>query len=81
LVLIPRGAVAHFKSIKQLGENGGGFFAMNSAHPLENPNPFTNLLETLAKVSIAAAMIHTYGRFANNKKQGWLIFGWYLLSI
>ena len=54
---------------------------MNSAHPLENPNPFTNLLETLAKVSIAAAMIHTYGRFANNKKQGWLIFGWYLLSI
>ncbi len=73
--VIARGPVAHFESIKQLGENGGGFFAINSAHPLENPNPFTNLLETIAMVSIPAALIHTYGIFANNKKQGWLIFG------
>ncbi|WP_293351280.1 MULTISPECIES: potassium-transporting ATPase subunit KdpA [unclassified Microcoleus] len=73
--VIARGPVAHFESIKQLGENGGGFFAINSAHPFENPNPFSNLLETLAMVSIPAALIHTYGRFANNKKQGWLIFG------
>jgi K+-transporting ATPase ATPase A chain len=72
--VIARGPVAHFESIKQLGENGGGFFGVNSAHPLENPNPFSNLLETLAMVSIPAALIHTYGRFANNKKQGWLIF-------
>ncbi|MDQ2097374.1 MAG: potassium-transporting ATPase subunit KdpA [Tychonema bourrellyi B0820] len=73
--VIARGPVAHFESIKQLGENGGGFFAINSAHPFENPNPFTNLLETIAMVSIPAALIHTYGIFANNKKQGWLIFG------
>jgi potassium-transporting ATPase potassium-binding subunit len=73
--VIARGPVAHFESIKQLGENGGGFFAINSAHPFENPNPFTNLLETLAMVAIPAALIHTYGIFANNKKQGWLIFG------
>jgi potassium-transporting ATPase potassium-binding subunit len=72
--VIARGPVAHFESIKQLGENGGGFFAINSAHPFENPNPFTNLLETLAMVCIPAGMIHTYGRFANNKKQAWLIF-------
>jgi K+-transporting ATPase ATPase A chain len=54
--VISRGPVAHFESIKQLGENGGGFFAINAAHPLENPNPFTNLLETLAMVSIPAAI-------------------------
>ncbi|MEG4517774.1 MULTISPECIES: potassium-transporting ATPase subunit KdpA [unclassified Microcoleus] len=78
--VIARGPVAHLESIKQLGENGGGFFAMNSAHPFENPNPFTNLLETLAMVSVPAAMIHTYGRFANNKKQGWLIF-WMVFAI
>ncbi|HLO48736.1 MAG TPA: potassium-transporting ATPase subunit KdpA [Kamptonema sp.] len=72
--IIARGPVAHFEIIKQLGENGGGFFAINSAHPFENPNNFTNLLETLAMVSIPAALIHTYGIFANNRKQGWLIF-------
>lgn len=71
---IARGPVAHFESIKQLGENGGGFFGVNSAHPFENPNNFTNLLETIAMVFIPAALIHTYGIFANNKKQGWLIF-------
>ncbi|WP_449418759.1 potassium-transporting ATPase subunit KdpA [Phormidium nigroviride] len=73
--IIARGPVAHFEIIKELGENGGGFFAINSAHPFENPNSFTNLLETLAMVSIPAALIHTYGIFANNRKQGWLIFG------
>jgi len=78
--VIARGPVAHFESIKQLGENGGGFFAINSAHPFENPSPFTNLLETLAMVSIPAALIHTYGIFANNKKQGWLIF-WMVFGI
>ncbi len=78
--VIARGPVAHFESIKQLGENGGGFFAINSAHPFENPNPFTNLLETIAMVSIPASLIHTYGIFANNKKQGWLIF-WMVFGI
>ncbi|MFE1746749.1 potassium-transporting ATPase subunit KdpA [Coleofasciculus sp. H7-2] len=72
--IIARGPVAHFESIKQLGENGGGFFAINSAHPFENPNGFSNLLETIAMVCIPASLIITYGIFANNKKQGWLLF-------
>ncbi|MBD1879220.1 potassium-transporting ATPase subunit KdpA [Coleofasciculus sp. FACHB-T130] len=73
--IIARGPVAHFESIKQLGENGGGFFAINSAHPFENPNGFSNLLETIAMVCIPASLIITYGIFADNKKQGWLLFG------
>lgn len=72
--VIARGPVAHFEMIKQLGENGGGFFAINSAHPFENPNAFTNLLEIIAMVCIPASLIITYSIFAGNKKQGWLLF-------
>lgn len=72
--VIARGPVAHFESIKQLGENGGGFFGVNSAHPFENPNAFTNLLEIIAMVCIPSALIFTYSIFAGNKKQGWLLF-------
>ncbi|MBA2750582.1 MAG: potassium-transporting ATPase subunit A [Tatlockia sp.] len=72
---IARGTVAHFEAIKQLGENGGGFFAINSAHPFENPNPATNLLETLGMICIPAALIFTYGIIAGNLKQAWLLFG------
>lgn len=72
--VIARGPVAHFEIIKQLGENGGGFFGVNSAHPFENPNAFSNLLETFAMVSIPAALIFTYSLFAGKKKQGWLLF-------
>lgn len=72
---IARGPVAHFEIIKELGENGGGFFGINSAHPFENPNPFSNLIETITMVSIPAALIYTYGVMTGNKKQGWLIFG------
>ncbi|MEA5536001.1 potassium-transporting ATPase subunit KdpA [Crocosphaera sp. XPORK-15E] len=71
---IARGPVAHFESIKQLGENGGGFFGINSAHPFENPNGLTNLIETLLMISIPASLIYTYGVIINNKKQAWLIF-------
>lgn len=71
---IARGPVAHFEIIKQLGENGGGFFAVNSAHPFENPNSATNLIETLAMLAIPASLIYTYGEIAGNKKQGWLLF-------
>ncbi|MCY7334567.1 MAG: potassium-transporting ATPase subunit KdpA [Pseudanabaena sp. CAN_BIN31] len=69
------GPVAHFEIIKQLGENGGGFFGSNSAHPFENPNGFTNLVQILAMISIPTALIHTYGVIANNRKQAWLLFG------
>ncbi|NMF60624.1 potassium-transporting ATPase subunit KdpA [Pseudanabaena yagii] len=69
------GPVAHFEIIKQLGENGGGFFSANSTHPFENPNGFTNLIQILAMISIPTALIFAYGEIAHNRKQAWLIFG------
>ncbi|MBD2625593.1 potassium-transporting ATPase subunit KdpA [Trichormus variabilis] len=71
---ISRGPVAHYEIIKQIGENGGGFFGINSAHPFENPNGFSNLLATWAMISIPSAFIYTYGVFSNNLKQAWLVF-------
>ncbi|MBD2344949.1 potassium-transporting ATPase subunit KdpA [Anabaena subtropica] len=71
---IARGPVASFEMIKMLGENGGGFFAANSAHPFENPNSATNFIEMIAMIAIPAAMIYTYGVFAKNIKQAWLLF-------
>jgi potassium-transporting ATPase potassium-binding subunit len=72
---IARGPVAHFEIIKQLGENGGGFFAINSAHPFENPNQATNLIEIVGMVAIPASLIYTFGVIANNRKQAWLVYG------
>jgi K+-transporting ATPase ATPase A chain len=77
---IARGPVAHMEAIKQIGENGGGFFATNSAHPFENPSGFSNLLQTWGMISIPTALIYTYGVFANNLKQAWLAF-WMVLTI
>ncbi|BAT51583.1 potassium-transporting ATPase subunit A [Nostoc sp. NIES-3756] len=71
---IARGPVASFEMIKMLGENGGGFFAANSAHPFENPNGATNFIESIAMIAIPAAMIYTYGVFAKNIRQAWLLF-------
>ncbi|OKH49361.1 potassium-transporting ATPase subunit KdpA [Calothrix sp. HK-06] len=71
---IARGPIASFEMIKQLGENGGGFFATNSAHPFENPNNISNLIEIIAMVCIPSALIYTYGVFANNIKQAWLLY-------
>jgi potassium-transporting ATPase potassium-binding subunit len=72
---IALGPVAHFEVMKELGENGGGFFAINSAHPFENPNGLTNLLQIVGMVAIPASLIYTYGVFANNLKQAWLVYG------
>lgn len=72
---IARGPVAHFEAIKQLGENGGGFFGINSAHPFENPNAFTNLVETWAMLALPTALIFTYGQFAGSRRLSWLLFG------
>ncbi len=69
------GPIAHFEIIKELGENGGGFFAINSAHPFENPNGLTNLIQILAMISIPTSLIYTYGVIADNRKQAWLVFG------
>jgi K+-transporting ATPase ATPase A chain len=71
---IARGPVAHFEIIKELGENGGGFFAINSAHPFENPNGLTNLIQLVAILAIPTSLIYTYGIFANNIKQAWLVY-------
>lgn len=77
---IARGPVASFEMIKQLGENGGGFFGINSAHPFENPNNISNLIEIIAMVCIPSALIYSYGVFANNIKQAWLLY-WMVLII
>jgi K+-transporting ATPase ATPase A chain len=71
---LARGPVASFEMIKMLGENGGGFFSANSAHPFENPNSASNLIEIIAMIAIPAAMIYVYGVFAKNMKQAWLLF-------
>lgn len=68
------GPVASLESIKHLGTNGGGFFGVNSAHPFENPNPLTNVIEILSMWMLPASLPFMYGRFAKSKKQGWVIF-------
>jgi potassium-transporting ATPase potassium-binding subunit len=68
------GPVASQVAIKQLGTNGGGFFNANSAHPFENPTPFSNFFELLAILLIPAALTHTFGRMVGNVRQGWTIF-------
>ncbi|MFF2909499.1 potassium-transporting ATPase subunit KdpA [Paenibacillus sp. NPDC057934] len=68
------GPVASLESIKHLGTNGGGFFGANSSHPFENPSPITNVLEILSMWMLPAALPYTYGLFAKNKRQGWVIF-------
>jgi len=71
--LIPMGPAASQIAIKQLGTNGGGFFNANSAHPFENPTPWSNFLEMLAIVLIPAALCYTFGVIVNDKRQGWAI--------
>lgn len=72
---IALGPIAHFEIIKELGENGGVFFGINSAHPFENPNGFTNLIQIVAMMAIPTSLIFTYGTIANNRRQATLIFG------
>ncbi len=71
---VPMGPAASQVAIKQTGTNGGGFMGVNSAHPLENPNPFTNLLEMISLLLIPAALCFTFGKSVRNRKQGTAIF-------
>lgn len=71
---VPMGPVASQIAIKQSGTNGGGFNGVNSAHPLENPNAFTNLIEMISILLIPAALCFTFGKAVKNKKQGVAIF-------
>jgi K+-transporting ATPase ATPase A chain len=72
--VLPMGPAASQIAIKQLGTNGGGFFNANSAHPFENPTPFSNFLEMLAILLIPAALTYTYGKMVGSTRQGWTIF-------
>ena len=68
------GPVASQEAIKMVGTNGGGIFNANSAHPFENPNALTNLLQMLSIFSIGAGLTWTFGKAVGNTKQGWAIF-------
>ncbi len=72
--VIAQGPVASQIAIKQLGTNGGGFFNVNSAHPFENPNAITNLVEMWGILVISAALTYTFGRMVGNTRQGWALF-------
>lgn len=73
--VIAQGPVASQEMIKELGTNGGGFFGANSAHPFENPTPFTNFLEMLAIFAIPAGLTYTLGRMSGSQRHGWAIWG------
>ena len=68
------GPVASQEAIKMVGTNGGGIFNGNSAHPFENPNALTNLLQMLSIFSIGAGLTWTFGKAVGNTRQGWAIF-------
>ena len=70
---IPLGPAASQVAIKQLGTNGGGFFGVNSAHPLENPTPLSNFLQLLAILLIPAALCYTFGDMVGDVRQGWAL--------
>ena len=72
--VIPQGPAASQIAIKQLGTNGGGFFGVNSAYPLENPTNFSNLLEMISLLLIPVALCFTFGRNVKDKRQGIAIF-------
>jgi K+-transporting ATPase ATPase A chain len=72
---IALGPVASQLAIKMLGTNGGGFFNANSAHPFENPDAISNLIQMVAIFAIGAALTNVFGRMVGNQRQGWAILG------
>jgi potassium-transporting ATPase potassium-binding subunit len=72
--VIAQGPVASQEIIKEFGTNGGGFFNANSAHPYENPNAITNLIELVAIFAIGAGLTNVLGRMVRDERQGWAIF-------
>jgi K+-transporting ATPase ATPase A chain len=71
---IAQGPVASQEAIKMLGTNGGGFLNANSAHPFENPTPFSNLLQMLSIFIIPAGLTYTLGRMTGSPGHGWAVF-------
>lgn len=74
-VQVSRGPAAAMIAIKQLGTNGGGYFGANSAHPFENPNYLTNIVEVISIVIISIALVFALGFYINKKKFSYVIFG------
>jgi K+-transporting ATPase ATPase A chain len=72
--IIAQGPLASQEFIKQWGTNGGGFFNTNSAHPLENPTPFTNLIALFSIFAISAGLTYTLGRMTGSPKHGWAVW-------
>lgn len=72
--IIPLGPAASQVAIKQLGTNGGGFFGANSAHPFENPTPFSNFIELLSIIIISSGLVFTFGHYMKSRRQAWIIF-------
>jgi potassium-transporting ATPase potassium-binding subunit len=71
---IAQGPVASQEAIKMLGTNGGGFFNANSAHPFENPTPFTSVLQIILIFLIPAGLTCTFGEMVRDRRQGWALF-------
>jgi len=80
-VNVSRGPAAQMIAIKHLGTNGGGWFGANSAHPLENPNYLTNMVEITAQFIIPVGMILAFGFYIRRKKLGWIIFSVMMLGV
>ncbi|WP_277183956.1 potassium-transporting ATPase subunit KdpA [Caballeronia sp. BR00000012568055] len=70
---LPMGPVASQEAIKMLGTNGGGFFNANSAHPFENPTPFSNFMQMLAMLIIPASLCIVFGRMLGDRRQGYAV--------
>lgn len=71
--IIPQGPVASQESVKMLGINGGGFFNANSAHPYENPTPFSNFLQMLSIFILPAGLTYSFGKMVRDTRQGWAL--------
>jgi len=74
-VHVSRGPAAAMIAIKQVGTNGGGWFGVNSAHPFENPNYLTNIVENISIIIIPIALVFALGFYLNKKKLAWVVFG------
>ncbi|MBK9411525.1 MAG: potassium-transporting ATPase subunit KdpA [Gemmatimonadetes bacterium] len=72
--VLAMGPVASQEAIKQIGTNGGGFFNANSAHPFENPTPWTNFWQMLTIFLIPSAMTYMLGRMVKNQRHGWAVW-------
>ncbi len=71
---IAQGPTASQEIIKELGTNGGGFFNANSAHPFENPTPFTNFLQMFCILAIPSALTYTLGKMTGSPRHGWAVW-------